>query len=49
MLDIKDIKENESLRLHTTYKVGGVAKYFISTENIDELIKLVKYLKERSI
>lgn len=49
MLDIKDIKENESLRLHTTYKVGGVAKYFISPENIDELIKLVKYLKENKI
>lgn len=49
MLDIKDIKENESLRLHTTYKVGGVAKYFISPESIDELIKLVKYLKENNI
>lgn len=48
MLDIKDIKENESLRLHTTYKVGGVAKYFISPESIDELIKLVKYLKENN-
>ena len=49
MLDIKDIKENESLRLHTTYKVGGVAKYFISPKSIDELIKLVKYLKENNI
>ena len=49
MLDIKDIKENESLRLHTTYKVGGVAKYFISPKSIDELIKLVKYLKEKNI
>jgi len=49
MLDIKDIKENESLRLHTTYKVGGIAKYFISPESIDELIKLVKYLKEKNI
>ena len=49
MLDIKDIKENESLRLHTTYKVGGVAKYFISPESIEELIKLVKYLKENNI
>ena len=49
MLDIKDIKENESLRLHTTYKVGGLAKYFISPKSIDELIKLVKYLKENNI
>lgn len=49
MLDIKNIKENESLKLHTTYKVGGVAKYYISPESIDELIKLVKYLKENNI
>ena len=49
MLDIKNIKENESLKLHTTYKVGGVAKYYISPESVDELIKLVKYLKENNI
>lgn len=49
MLDIKNIKENESLKLHTTYKVGGIAKYFITPNDFDELIKLLKYLKENNI
>ena len=49
MLDIENIKENESLKLHTTYKVGGIAKYFITPNDFDELIKLLKYLKENNI
>ena len=49
MLDIENIKENESLKLHTTYKVGGIAKYFITPKDFDELIKLLKYLKENNI
>ena len=49
MLNIENIKENESLKLHTTYKVGGIAKYFITPKDFDELIKLLKYLKENNI
>ena len=49
MLDIENIKENESLKLHTTYKVGGIAKYFITPNDFDELIKLLKYLKDNNI
>lgn len=49
MLDNMNIKINEDLSLHTTYKVGGVAKYFASPSSIQELIDLIKYLKENNI
>ena len=49
MLNIENIKENESLKLHTTYKVGGIAKYYITPKDFDELIKLLKYLKDNNI
>ena len=49
MLNIENIKENESLKIHTTYKIGGVAKYFITPKDLKELISLIKYLRENNI
>lgn len=49
MIEKDNVKLNESLELHTTYKVGGICKYFITPENVDELIDLIKYLKENNI
>lgn len=49
MLNIENIKENESLKIHTTYKIGGVAKYFITPKDLNELISLIKYLRENNI
>jgi UDP-N-acetylmuramate dehydrogenase len=49
MIEKENVKENEKLELHTTFKVGGTCKYFITPKNIEELIDLVKYLKENNI
>ena len=49
MLEKDNVKINESLELHTTYKVGGTCKYFITPETVNELIDLIKYLKEKNI
>ena len=49
MINKENIKMNENLELHTTYKVGGICKYFITPDSIDELIKLIKYLRENNI
>lgn len=49
MLNIENIKENESLKIHTTYKIGGIAKYFITPKDLNELISLIKYLRENNI
>lgn len=49
MIEKENVKLNESLKLHTTYKVGGICKYFITPKDLDELIDLVKYLKNKNI
>jgi len=36
-----EVKENESLALHTTFKIGGPAKYFYSAQNSRELLTAV--------
>ena len=49
MIEKDNVKLNESLKDHTTYKVGGTCKYFITPKDKDELIDLVKYLRENNI
>ena len=49
MIEKENVKFDESLKLHTTYKVGGTCKYFITPKDLEELINLVKYLKDKNI
>lgn len=49
MIEKDNVKLNESLKDHTTYKVGGTCKYFITPKDVKELIDLVKYLREKNI
>ena len=49
MIEKENVKLNESLSLHTTFKVGGTCKYFITPKDIEELIDLLKYLKDNNI
>ena len=37
------------MKLHTSFKVGGSADYFIIVNNIDELKKLQKFATEKSL
>ena len=49
MIEKDNVKLNESLELHTTFKVGGTCKYFITPKDIYELTDLLKYLKDNNI
>lgn len=42
-------KENESLSLHSTFRIGGNAALFISPSNEDQLVKSVSFAKESGI
>jgi UDP-N-acetylmuramate dehydrogenase len=46
---IGQILENELLKNHTTYRVGGLAKVIIFPFNIPKLIELLKLIKENNI
>lgn len=44
-----DIKQNEDMSKHTTFKVGGKADIFVKVRKIEELESLLKYIKENDI
>lgn len=46
---IGDIKENESLSAHTTFKIGGPAKYFYLAKNSNDLLKAIQVAEELKI
>lgn len=43
------VLENVSLKDYNTYKIGGIAKYIVKPNSIDNLIKLISYLNEKNI
>lgn len=44
-----EIKENEPLKEHTTFKIGGDAKYYAEPKNIKELKKLLEICKSTNM
>lgn len=48
-LYIKNIKINEKMSKHTSFKIGGNADIFIKIENIDEIAKILKFSHENKI
>ena len=43
------VLENVSLKDYNTYKIGGIAKYIVKPNKVDDLINLIKYCKEENI
>ena len=48
-LDKDEIYKNEMMNKHTTFELGGPAKYFIKPKSINKIIKILKLCKEYSI
>ena len=44
-----EVKVNEPMTAHTSFKIGGAADYLVSVMNIDQLIDLNKYVKENNL
>ena len=47
--EIGDFLENESMAKHTSYKVGGMCKFFVTPFSVDKLLILIKELDKNSI
>ncbi|OGH23931.1 MAG: UDP-N-acetylenolpyruvoylglucosamine reductase [Candidatus Levybacteria bacterium RIFCSPHIGHO2_02_FULL_42_12] len=43
------VKENEPMSLHTTFKIGGPARYYIDIDSIEGLVKVVTFAKKRNL
>lgn len=41
--------EKEPICKHTTFRIGGEAEYFVAPESVEDLVELVKYLKEENV
>ena len=48
-LNIGKIDTNVSLKKCTTYRVGGIAKFIAYPKDVNSLVKLIKYLKNKNI
>ncbi len=44
-----DIKRNITLAKYTTFRIGGKAKYFFAAKNKDEIIKAIKWAKNKNL
>ncbi|MBI2990412.1 MAG: UDP-N-acetylmuramate dehydrogenase [Candidatus Magasanikbacteria bacterium] len=43
------VKIDEALKKHTTFKIGGNARFFVSVENTDRLVELLRFLDAEGI
>ncbi|MFC1651647.1 UDP-N-acetylmuramate dehydrogenase [Patescibacteria group bacterium] len=43
---LKNLKQNEPLKNHTSFKIGGPAKWFYEAKNIADFVKAVKLARE---
>lgn len=48
-IDESKIKVNESMKKHTSFKVGGNAKYFITATQVEDIKSVLKIAKEEKI
>ena len=48
-LKLDKLIENVDLKKYTTYKIGGIAKLLVIPDNVDCLIKLLKYIEANKI
>lgn len=49
MENFSDVLYDVSLKEYSTLKVGGVCKYFVRPKNEEELLKLLKYIKDNNL
>lgn len=43
------IQENEDMKKHTTFKIGGNAKFFIIPKNVQQILESIKFAKSKNL
>ena len=49
LIKFMEVKKNISLAEHTTFKIGGKAKFFIETKNRQNIIEAVKFAQKNNL
>lgn len=47
ILGSENVKENEPMKNHISFKVGGNARYYLTPHSVDELIQLIAVIREK--
>lgn len=48
-IDPANIKINESMNLHTSFKIGGVADFFITVKSKDDIKNVLNFAKKNNL
>jgi UDP-N-acetylmuramate dehydrogenase len=46
---LKIVKKDEELSRHSSYQIGGKAKYFLALDSQDKIIEILDYCQENNI
>lgn len=49
IIDPSNIKINESMKNHTSFKIGGNADFFVIAKTIDDIKNILKFSKDNNI
>ena len=49
IIPVENIKKNEPMSKHTSFKTGGLAEYFITAKTVEEIQYVLKYSKENDL
>ena len=49
IIPIEQIKQNEPMKNHTSFKIGGPAEFYIKIKTIEELQKILELAKKENI
>ncbi|PIS04001.1 hypothetical protein COT83_03030, partial [Candidatus Peregrinibacteria bacterium CG10_big_fil_rev_8_21_14_0_10_44_7] len=48
-MDISNIRKNEPLSKHSTFGVGGLAKYFFEASDIDDVPEIIAWVESQGM
>ena len=49
LLSFVNVKQEESLKIYNTFRIGGICKYMIEPVDIEELKRVLKYVKDHQM
>ena len=49
ILDIQNIKKDEDMKKHTTFKIGGKADFYVIAKKVQDIKKIVKFCMDNNV
>ena len=49
ILKVEQVKKDEPMKIHTTFRVGGPASYFVTPETEEEVAKVIEVCTQENV